>query len=440
MNVFLRGGLVDPQASSREQMRSALLHLEMVWVENECDDYASAVPAMGEEDPQVVFVGLDADAAAGIEAIEQLSRHFATCRVVAYSRSSEGSLILQAIRAGAQEFLTLPIDPDELAAALRNVGTSRESIPCLTVAVAGATGGVGASSVAVNLASVLAEEPRQSVVLVDLDLALGDVDVLLDVVPGQTLAEVLENVDRLDIGLLRRSLSKLDSGLYVLPRPERVNDGIALRAERLHRLMVQLKASFSRIVLDLSKSYSRLDGVALEHCDQAVLVTQLTLPSLRNVVRLQDAFQDIEGLESRVRIVVNRCSLDSPVRLKKAEEIMEREIFWRLPNDYARMVDACNHGLPITAHRPQAEWCRALRAMAARLTECPQDGVRLPANRAAAGLGRPDRTGRAGKASGEAPRTANNLLPSLTPPDDRSHLGVDEELYRQIELLGRESR
>ncbi len=437
MNVFLRGGLVDPKASSREAMRSALLHLGTVWIENECDDYAGAVSALGEEDPEVVFVGLDADPVAGIETIRHLSRRFGSCRIVAFSHSSEGSLILKAIRGGAQEFLTLPVDPGELAAALRNVGTSREAAPCLTLAVAGATGGVGATNVAVNLAAVLAEDPRQSVVLVDLDLALGDVDVLLDVLPGQTLAEVLENVDRLDIGLLRRSLSRVDSGLYVLPRPERVNDGVTLRAECLHRLMVQLKASFSRIVLDLSKSYSRLDGVALEHCDQAVLVTQLTLPSLRNVVRLQDAFQDIEGLDSRLQIVVNRCSFDSPVRLKKAEEIMEREIFWKLPNDYARIVDACNQGLPITVHHPKAEWSEALRAMAVRLTEPPQEGVQLPAHRSP---GNCQRRGRDGKMAEKGKPTVGtaDFQPVMADPVVGPKLGVDEELYRQVELLGRE--
>jgi pilus assembly protein CpaE len=278
---------------------------------------------------------------------------------------------------------------EDLAAALRNVGASSGGpSQCLTLAVTGATGGVGSSSVAANLAAILAEDPSQSVVLVDLDLTLGDMDVLLDVVQGQTLLEVLQNVERLDVGLLRRSLTKLESGLFVLPRPDRVGEAGGIQPESLNRLLVQLKASFSHIVLDLSKGYTALDVVALEHCDLAVLVTQLTLPSLRNVVRLQQAFGDIEDLDQRVRIVVNRCCVQSPVRLKKAEEIMGREIFWQLPNDYPLMVEACNQGLPLIASAPRAELTQSLRAMAAGLVASPVTGGAASAARTASGPGR----------------------------------------------------
>ena len=387
MNVFLRVGIVDPEPSTREQMRSALAHLDTVWMENECDNYSLAIPSMGDGGPQVIFVGMDADPSAAVLAIDRLAKQFDQCRVIAYSRSSDGAVILRAIRAGAKEFLTVPIDLDDVAEALRNVGASSGPSQCLTLAVAGATGGVGSSSVAVNLASILAEDPDHSVVLIDLDAALGDVDVLLDVVQGQTLLDVLQNVDRLDFGLLRRSLTKLDSGLFLLPRPEHVCDAAAIRPEPLNRLLVQLKASFSHIVLDLSKSYTALDVVALEHCDLAVLVSQLTLPSLRNVVRLQQALSDIEGLDQRMRIVINRCCTQSPVRLKKAEEIMGREIFWQLPNDHALMVDACNKGLPLTVHAARAELTQSLRAMASALVAPPQSGAAKAARAASKARG-----------------------------------------------------
>lgn len=368
---------MDPSPVTREQICNALVRLDTVWVENECDTYDLAVSSLGDQGPQVIFVGIDADISAAIVAIERLARQFEHSRVIAYSRSNEGSLILRAIRAGAKEFLTLPIAADELDAALRNAGAASAPSQCTTIAVAGATGGVGSSSLAVNLASILADDPGKSVVLVDLDVALGDVDVLLDVARGQTLLDVVQNVDRLDFSLLRRSLTQLETGLFLLPRPALVRDAAAITADSLNRLLVQLQASFSHVILDLSKGYTALDSVALDHCDTVLLVTQLTLPSLRNVVRLQHAFGEIENLNDRLRIVVNRCGLQSPVRLKKAQEIMGREIFWRVPNDHQVMMEACNQGVPLIQLAPRAELTLSLLAMAERLAGPAQAGKLL---------------------------------------------------------------
>ena len=152
--------------------------------------------------------------------------------------------------------------------------------------MAGVTGGVGTTSVAVNLGCALAADERNSVALVDLDMCLGDADVFLDTIPDYTLVDVAQNVTRLDFTLLKRSLTKHSSGLYLLPRPVRLEDVPLVTPEDLSRVIGLLKATFSHVILDLSKSYNALDMVALEQANHVLLVTQLDLPCLRNVVRL----------------------------------------------------------------------------------------------------------------------------------------------------------
>jgi pilus assembly protein CpaE len=236
------------------------------------------------------------------------------------------------------------------------------------IAVAGTTGGVGSTSVAVNLASILAASPERSVALVDLDLALGDADVFLDTIHDYTLADLTQNVTRLDLDFLRRSLARHRSGLCLLPRPVELDDAALVTTDSLRRVYALLKASFSHVVVDLSKSYNQLDLATLECCNTALLVAQLDLPCLRNVVRLMKSFRSFDGVNEKVKIVVNRnMPGEGAIRTKKAQEIVGQEFFWHLPNDYRVMVEVSNNGVPLIEHAPRAEITQSLIGMSKAL-------------------------------------------------------------------------
>ena len=159
------------------------------------------------------------------------------------------------------------------------------------IAVTGATGGVGTTSLAVNLGCSLAANAANSVVLLDLDLCLGDADVFLDTIPEYTLSDVAQNISRLDLTLLKRSLTKHDTGLYLLPRPVQLEDARHITTDELTRVLGLLKASFTHVIIDTSKGFSALDMHVLAEADEVLLVTQLDLPCLRNVVRLMVVVQ-----------------------------------------------------------------------------------------------------------------------------------------------------
>src|SRR6185503_18428264 len=101
------------------------------------------------------------------------------------------------------------------------------------------------------------------------------------------------------------------SGLYLLPRPVHLQETANIAPDDLTRVLGLLKASFTHMILDLSKGYSALDMVALKSAKDIFLVTQLDLPCLRNVVRLMLSFNEVEGLKDKIKIVVNRAGLES---------------------------------------------------------------------------------------------------------------------------------
>jgi pilus assembly protein CpaE len=116
-----------------------------------------------------------------------------------------------------------------------------------------------------------------------------------------------------------------------------------------------LKASFTHVIADTSKSYSPLDMQVINESDVVLLVTQLDLPCLRNVVRLMASFKQSLSLEEKIRIVVNRVGYDTgQISLRKAQETIGREIFWQVPNDYRVMVEVRNNGVPLVQQAPRA--------------------------------------------------------------------------------------
>ncbi|REJ67271.1 MAG: response regulator [Planctomycetota bacterium] len=375
MKNALRLAIVDPNDSARESLKALLLGMESVWLEAECSQYDFFADVVEQTTPDVGVIGMDSDPERALRLIQELQQTHRNCQILVVSGSTDGQLILQAMRAGAKEFLALPLAPEDVVQALERIGQTgqsdghRKNMGSKVIAVAGATGGVGTTSLAVNLGCCLAAVENHSVVLVDLDLCLGDADVCLDAIPDYTLVDVAQNAGRMDFTLLKRSLTKHASGLYLLPRPVQLDDVSEISPDDMGKILGLLKATFSHVILDLSKSFGPIDRVALAAADHVLLVTQLDLPCLRNVVRLMMSFNEMESLASKIKIVVNRFGMDDhQIGLKKAQETIGRDIFWQLPNDYRVMVDVRNNGIPLIEQAPRAAITQSIRKLATTLT------------------------------------------------------------------------
>lgn len=380
MKDVQRVAIVDPSDATREPLRNLLLGVESVWLEAECSRYEFFIDVARQSSPDLVVVALDADQTKALQLIQQLAGEFPGLPILAVSARGDGQSILQALRAGAKEFLTQPVVLEELMLALQRLRQTRvgaDGLPApgagsradsLVVSVVGSRGGIGCTSIAVNLGCILAQEPNFNVALVDLDLALGDADVALDLIPDYTLADVALNIDRLDMTFLRRSLSKHACGLSLLPHPVQMEDIALIHEDHLGRVIGLLRASYSHLVFDLSKRYTPTDMTAMRMSDVILLVAQLELTSLRNVVRLLHTLGNEEGLGEKIRVVINRVgSEDGDITLKKAEETIGVPVYFQIPNDYKAMLGARNAGLPLLTHAPKSKVQQSLQSLAQTL-------------------------------------------------------------------------
>ncbi|MBL8852687.1 MAG: response regulator [Planctomycetaceae bacterium] len=359
MSSHLKFVLCEPKKTVRESLSKMLSSMGYLFLDAECSSYSALNDAIGASTPDLVVIGIDEDYAQALALVRKIRGQLPDVAIIAVSDRNDGPTILETMRAGAGEFLNLPVDMSDLAEAVPRVcGTKIQKTQNTTsgvIAVAGVTGGVGATSMAVNIAAYLAQDPVNSVALVDLDLSVGDADILLDCIPEYTLIDVASNVSRLDLSLMKRSMTRHESGVYLLPRPVSLLDNEVVTPDNLGRVLSVLKSAFSHLVIDTSKSYTPVDLVALNFADHILLVTQLDLPCLRNVVRLLMSFDEYHGLKEKVKVIVNRCNLQSnQISVKKAEETIGQAFYAQIPNDYQTMAAVRNNGVPLVMQAPQA--------------------------------------------------------------------------------------
>jgi pilus assembly protein CpaE len=361
---LLRLVIMNPPDKGHEALRSMFTQIPYVWLQAECTKYEFLQEVIANQTtPHVVVVAIDADLEKACKAIERLAQELPDVAILAISKRDDGQAILKALRAGAKEFLTMPFGVDTLSEALRklektgkaqhspNLGVNKKE-KTLVISFLGSRGGVGCTSLSVNLAATLAADPHNKVVLVDLDLALGDADIALDLIADYTLSDLVENIDKLDMTFLNRSLSKHSTGLALLPHPLNVSDATMITEDHLKRIISLLGACHTHLVLDLSKSLRQTDICALAMSDFIFLVVQLEITSIRNTIRLLSTLDADGRLGPRVKLVLNRVGMVTDISREKAAELLGRPFFWEIPNDHKIMMESRNSGTPMVKSAP----------------------------------------------------------------------------------------
>ncbi|GIW87634.1 MAG: pilus assembly protein CpaE [Isosphaeraceae bacterium] len=365
----LRVVLIDPETLSREALQHLLQGLDTIWLTEVCPSYSAAPKAVADQQPHLVVLTLDHDPDHALALLAELSRAHPATAILPASSRPDSELILRSIRAGAREFLTLPPDPEELIAAIGRLvasglgGSSR--LGGRIVTVAGAAGGIGCTTLAVNLAAIAARDNARTVALADFDLLLGTTDACLDIVTDYTLTEVAQNADRLDLSLLKRSMARHASGVHLLPRPASMDDLARLEPETFRRVIALLRAAFGFVVIDTSKALHASDVIAWEMADLVLLVIQLELTCLRNTARLLQSVRQVDGLIEKIRVVVNRHDFrDCQIAPRKAEEALNLPVAWSLPDAHHEVALSRARGVPIGTAFPRSKIQKALEGLA----------------------------------------------------------------------------
>jgi len=294
--------------------------------------------------PQVLVVDLR-DTRTVPPALGAIKRQHPGTGIVIVCSSLEPGLMLEAMRAGVSECVPEPLTQEELQAAVARLSETPEAPPVGQVfAVVGAKGGVGATTVAVNVATELARLAPDETLLIDLHVPAGDAAIYLGVEPRFTVMDALENTHRLDEAFFRGLVTHCEGGLHLLASADRTPTGAGTDRSRA---LIEFVARFYRyVVLDLSRSDAHvmdsLDGVG-----RIMVVANHELPTLKSACRIVPALRQRYG-KDRVETVVSRVDRQSDISHQDIEKVIGMPVRYTVPNDYRTALRSLNKGRPVS--------------------------------------------------------------------------------------------
>jgi pilus assembly protein CpaE len=334
------------------------------------------VPRMLEGNYDAVLIELDSDPAYALELVESIGPN-GRATVMVYSSSTDPELLVRCMQAGAREFLTYPFAADVVAEALARSAVRRpvvqssrsRSAAGRLLAIMGAKGGAGATMLACNLAVALAQQKDQKTLLIDLDLPLGGAALNLGVVGEFSTIDALQAVDRLDARFLAQLLVEHSSGLWLLGAPGRYVQ-YQIDGSAIARLVQVARQEFDNVVLDLGSKLDLMDTVVYREASAVYLVTQASIPELRNSNRLISQF--FSGPLPKLEIVINRYEPRS-LGVSEAEinKALTKPAQWKISNDYGAVQKMQIHATPLVLE--DSAIARQIKKMAKAITG--QDAV-----------------------------------------------------------------
>jgi pilus assembly protein CpaE len=299
----------------------------------------------------VYIVDLDANVEQALGLIENLCSRDAAATVMATSRSGDSGLLIRSMRAGAREFLPDPIQvsviSEAITRALARREKSQQQAPAGKVLMfAGAKGGSGVTTVSTNFAIALTKENAGKVVIVDMDLQLGEVALGLGLTPQFSVLDALKNEERLDHDFLMTMLVRHTSGLAVLASPEQYTS-YNPHSSAVRKLFSILRHEFAFVVVDAGTTSCGTEETLFELADTVYLVTEVSIPALRNARRLMSYMGGLER-SPHVEVILNRFNArEIEIDENAATKALARPIDWKIPNDFPAVRMAENAGVPL---------------------------------------------------------------------------------------------
>jgi len=235
------------------------------------------------------------------------------------------------------------------------------------ITVFGAKGGLGKTTLAVNLAVKLAES-RKKVALIDLDLQFGDVNIYLDIDPVDTIFELAQELSSPSIDLLRSYMAIHSSGVHVLCAPKSPEFAELISADTVKTILSQLRTYYDYVIIDTPPSFNEVTLSAIEASTTVLFVTGLDISILKNSKLSLSVLNSLQQID-KVKVIVNRAVNIGSITLDDIQKLIDSPIWAKIPSDYKTAVTALNLGVPFVTGAPKSELSQAVSSVAALLID-----------------------------------------------------------------------
>jgi len=328
----------------------------------------------------VLVLEIGSDPESEFETIRSLLQENVVGNLFLTSSRTTPDILLPALRAGAKEFFSQPIDTAEVTRAFQKVTTDSQQTmrdgeepvsPGKIFSVLGAKGGVGTTTFAVNLAtSIQALDKKKLVALVDMNRLVGEVPLFLDLEANTNWEEIGKNFSRLDAAYLQSAMTRHSSGVYVMPAPSSFDAETHLPAGSLFQIVKAMRQFFNYIIIDGGMHFDDTLFKIFGESERVYLVSILSLPCIINVRKLQESILTTGGVTNgKLRIIANRFEKKAQISLTEANKIIGTDISTTIPNDYALTMAAINNGKTIAEISASSSVAKVYKKLAESIVE-----------------------------------------------------------------------
>jgi pilus assembly protein CpaE len=399
----IRVVIVDDIAETREHLAKLLSFETDIEVVGAASSGEEAVELTGKLQPDILLMDINMPGMDGIATTEQVSATFPLTSIIMMSVQGEADYLRRSMLAGAREFLVKPFSSDELTASIRGVHArekqkrGRMMIPAgggqgagddkrgSVVTLFAPKGGVGRTTLAVNLAVAMAGEQRQTVTLMDGSFQFGDVGVLLNLNPkNKSIIDVVGDPSSTDDDLVETTLINHSTGIKVLLAPPSPEMAELITVDQVRRMMTRLRATNDFTIIDLWPHFNDVTLALLDMSDVILTVLTLEITNIKNV-RLFLEVADQLGYRDKIKLVLNRADSAFGIRVSDVESSVGRKIDHQVVSDGRTVVYALNRGVPFVWSNSQSpvseDILKISRALVADLAAGEDEDEKEPAKK-----------------------------------------------------------
>jgi pilus assembly protein CpaE len=338
---------------------------------------ASALRLLGlAPPPRFMIVDIDGEPIEEVEqGLTELTRLGAS--VVALGSVNDVNYFRSIMRAGVRDYLVKPVDAETLGEVFVRLEQPGEggNPQGRVVGVIGARGGVGVTTMAINIAWTMAEKLSRRTSLVDMDIYAGNIALALDIEPTRGLREAFDDPERVDEVFLQNAMAKVGRSLHILATEEAFDDTVRMSDDKILALADTMRANFAMSVLDLPRHFVTREPQLFTRCDDIVIVTELTLQSLRDANRMSRSLH-LRNRKAKIHLIANQVAAKPDITVKEFESGIEGKLRCVFPLDTKAMNKAAMKGQPLAAAEPGHKMASDLHKLCIELAGVPEETKR----------------------------------------------------------------
>lgn len=364
--------VLDHKKNSREIMKS---YLEEFGFEDKIklfDNYTEGLAEIKSGERNIiVFIDITDCTDKTFSAIEEIKLF--TSKIVITSADYSTNSIVKAMRLGAKEFLPKPVIKEDLqrivSIFLQHEDEEDESASKI-ITVYSNKGGIGKTTIAVNLAAELAKTTKDKVALIDLNLQLGDISTFLNLNPAFDVSYVIKNlIEKKEDTLLKAFEKYKQTTMFVLSDPNYIEQSESITPQQITNLFQALKRVFPYIIVDMSSNIDPNSLKILDLSDWILFTTIVNIPAIRNSQRCLNLFKSRRYPEDKVKIIINRFMENDEIKAEDIETTLGEKIYWKIPNNYFSIMEAINKGVTISEINPNSNIANSFRDFASKVSD-----------------------------------------------------------------------